>query len=311
MVDVLVTRPLLKSAMERLDRTFTVHKLYEADDQDAFLSAVGTKIRGVATNGNIGCPPEVLNRTPNLEIVSSFGVGYDGIDVEACRSRGIRVTNTPDVLNDAMAELTLGLMLAVCREIPQAHNYVLQGKWPSGPYHLTRELTGKTLGILGLGRIGKEVARRAQAFKMQVIYHGRNEQPHEPYTYYGDLADMAAASDWLVCIVPGGPATDGMVNTAVLDALGPEGVFINVGRGSTVDEAALIAALKEGRLGAAGLDVFADEPNVPEALKAMPNVVLSPHQGSATHKTRFMMGDLVVENLVAHFDGRPVLTPVA
>jgi len=312
MSDVLIMRPMLQSALDALDATFTTHKLYEADDPNALLTAVGSRIKGVATNGHFGCPPDIMNKLPNLSIISSFGVGYDAIDVEDCRARGIVVTNTPDVLTDAMAEITMGLMIALCRRIPQADAYTRAGKWASdGPFPLTGELTGKTVGILGLGRIGKEVARRAQAFKMRVVYHGRTNQAHEPFLYYPDLVTMAKEVDWLVSIVPGGAGTKNLINREVLDALGPDGMFVNVGRGASVDEPALISALQDGRLGGAALDVFDDEPNVPEAFFGMDNVVLSPHNGSATTKTRWSMGDLVVRNLKAHLDGLPAITPVS
>ncbi|MEM6761499.1 MAG: 2-hydroxyacid dehydrogenase, partial [Pseudomonadota bacterium] len=245
------------------------------------------------------------------EIIASFGVGYDPIDTVDCRARGITVTNTPAVLTDAMAEITLGLMISLARRLPQADAYVRAGKWNTvGHFGMTGELTGKRVGILGLGRIGKEVARRAQAFKMEVVYHGRTHQPHEPFPFYADLVDMAKDCDWLVSIVPGGESTYRIINREVMDALGPEGMLVNVGRGATVDEPELVKALQEGRLGGAAVDVFEDEPNVPEALFSMDNVVLSPHQGSATAKTRWAMGDLVVRNLRAHFAGEPAITPV-
>ena len=311
MADVLVIKPMMPSVIEALEQNFTVHKLYEVDDPTAFLTSIGSQVRGVATSGHTGCPPEIMNKLPNLEIIASFGVGYDAIDPEDCRRRGIIVTNTPDVLTDAMAEITLGLIIALCRKIPQADAYVRAGLWAEkGNYPLTAELTGKTLGIFGLGRIGKEVARRAQAFKMQVVYCGRNEQPYEPYRYYADLLEMAKASDWLLSIVPGSAQTDRIINRAVFDALGRDSYFVNVGRGSTVDEPELVKALEEGRIAGAAIDVFEDEPKVPEALYKLDNVILSPHQGSATHKTRWAMGDLVVRNLKAHFAGLPAITPV-
>jgi lactate dehydrogenase-like 2-hydroxyacid dehydrogenase len=248
---------------------------------------------------------------PNLAMAASYGVGYDGIDIPACKARGIRVSNTPDVLNDAVAELTVGLMVALCRRIPQADAHVREGRWPSGDFALTGELTGAHAGILGLGRIGKEIARRLQAMKMRVSYHGRREQPHEPYQYYPDLEAMARDVDWLVVIAPGSAETRGIVSRRVLAALSPAGALVNVARGALVDEEALVELLGNGGLGGAALDVFADEPRVPEALRRMPNVVLSPHQGSATEKTRGAMGDLVVRNLAAFFAGDPLLTPVA
>lgn len=308
---VLMAVRLLPSVGEALDQHFNVHRLYEAQDRDALMAEVGEKIRGVATGGHGALAPELLDKMPNLEIISSFGVGYDHIDTAECKKRGLRVTNTPDVLNDAVAETTMALMLALCRKIPQHDSYVRQGLWASqGAYPLTGELTGKTVGILGLGRIGKEIARRCQVFKMQVVYHGRTQQPFEPYPYYESLVEMAKAVDYLVCIIPGGKATEKMVNREVLDALGPEGYLVSMGRGTTIDEAALIDALQNERIGGAALDVYENEPQVPEAFFPLDNVVLVPHIGSATHKTRWAMGDLVVRNLIEHLAGRPALTPV-
>ena len=311
MSEIMMMGPMHPAVEAGLSEHFTIHKLWEAPDRDAFLTEVGSRIRGVATSGHMGCPLDILGRMPNVEIIASYGVGYDAVDTEACRARGITVTNTPDVLTDAMAEITLGLMIALARRLPQADRYVRDGRWAAeGDHPLTGELTGRTLGIYGLGRIGKEVARRAQAFKMRVVYHGRTRQPYEPFVYYEGLADMARDVDWLVSIVPGGASTRHTIDRAVLDALGPDGMLVNVGRGSTVVEEEMVNALREGRLGGAALDVFEAEPHVPEALFGMDNVVLSPHQGSATTKTRHAMGQLVVDNLKAHFDGMPVPTPV-
>jgi lactate dehydrogenase-like 2-hydroxyacid dehydrogenase len=251
-----------------------------------------------------------MDRLPRLEIIANFGVGYDSIDTAAARARNIRVSNTPNVLNDAMAELTIGLMVALARSIPQGDRFVREGRWPRGGFGLKRELNGKTLGILGLGRIGKEIAVRAQAMKMRVVYHGRRRQADEPYVYYSDLLDMARDVDWLVVIAPGGADTKGIVSREVLEALGPEGFLVNMARGSLVDEPALVEMLASGALGGAALDVFEDEPNVPAALFGLDNVVLSPHQGSATNQTRNKMGDLVVANLDAHFAGEPLPSAV-
>lgn len=309
--EILMIGPMLPSVMEQLDRTCTVHRYWKADDRARLLAEVGQRIRAVATDGHHGCPPEVMEAAPALEVIASYGVGYDAIDIDAARARNIRVTNTPEVLNDAVAELAIGLMLALCRRIVDADAFVRKAKWPHGNYGLTAELTGRTVGILGLGRIGKEIARRAQAMKMQVVYHGRNRQSDQPFPYFADLAEMARASDWLVVVAPGSASTSGIVSRAVLEALGPEGNLVNVARGSLVDEAALVEMLKDGGIAGAALDVFEDEPRVPEALFALPNVVLSPHQASATHRTRTAMGDLVVRNLAAHFAGHPLISPVA
>lgn len=294
--------------MDALAQSFTLHKLYEAADPAAFLAGVAPRIRGVAGSH---VDSRLMEKLPKLEIIANFGVGYDTIDVVAARTRGIKVTNTPNVLNEAVAEMTIGLMIALARRIPGADRFVREGKWPAGGYPLQRELTGKTMGILGLGRIGKEIAVRAQAMKMRVVYYGRRAQHREPYVYYDDLAAMARDADWLVAIAPGGKATEKIVSRQVLEALGPEGFIVNMGRGSLIDEVAMVEMLEANRLGGAALDVFVDEPNVPEALFGLDNVVLSPHQGSATTETRDLMGQLLVDNLKAHFAGEPLLSRVA
>lgn len=308
-VDILIPGPVLASVDEALAREFTVHRLWQAEDSEAFLRDVGPRIRGVATFR--GCDAGLMRACPSLEIVSSFGVGYDNVDTDHARANGIRVCNTPGVLDDAVAELAFGLMISLCRRIPQTDAYIRAGRWMrEGNYSFTQELTGASVGVLGLGRIGKSFAARAQAFKMRVVYHGRNEQAYLPHVYFPDLEAMAREVDWLVCIAPGGEGTRGIISRRVLEALGPDGCLVNIGRGSAVDEPALVEMLQSGALGGAALDVFDDEPNVPEALLGLDNVVLSPHQGSATHKTRWAMGDLVVRNLRAHFAGEPLISPV-
>lgn len=309
--EILQIAAMLPRVEEALNAAYRVHRYWEAEDRAVLLAEIGPAIRAVATDGHYGVPAAVMAACPNLGMAASYGVGYDGIDISACKARGIRVSNTPDVLNDAVAELAVGLMIGLCRRIPQADAYVRAGLWREGTFALTGELTGAHAGILGLGRIGKEIARRLQAMKMRVSYHGRREQPYEPYLYYPDLVEMAHDVDWLVVIAPGSAETKGIVSRRVLEALGPGGALVNVARGALVEEGALVALLSEGRLGGAALDVFADEPRVPDELMSMPNVVLSPHQGSATHKTRSAMGDLVVRNLAAFFAGDPLLTPVA
>jgi lactate dehydrogenase-like 2-hydroxyacid dehydrogenase len=308
--EILQMGPMMAHVEAALQAAYRVHRYWEAGDRAALLAEIGPRVRAVATGGHEGCPQAVIEALATLEMISSFGVGYDAVDVAACREHGVRLTNTPDVLNDAVAEITLGLMLALCRRIPQADVHVREGRWPEGGYPLTGELTGARVGILGLGRIGKEIARRCQVFRMRVAYHGRNEQPYEPYEYYADLAAMARDVDWLVVIAPGTAETKGIVSRLVLEALGPEGFLVSIARGSLIDEPAMVEMLQSGALGGAALDVFADEPRVPDALLGLDNVVLSPHQGSATNKTRIAMGDLVVANLAAHFAGRPLLTPV-
>jgi lactate dehydrogenase-like 2-hydroxyacid dehydrogenase len=307
--EILQIGPMMPHVEAALDAAYKVHRYWKAADKAALLAEAGPRIQAVATGQ--GCTREIIEALPKLKVISSFGVGYDAVDVAACKEHDVRLTNTPDVLNDAVAEVTLGLMIALCRRIPQADAYVRAGKWvEKGNFGLTAELTGARVGILGLGRIGKEIARRCQAFKMRVAYHGRSQQPHEPYEYYPSLVAMAQDVDWLVVIAPGSAETKGIVSRKVMEALGPKGNLVNVARGSLVDEAAMVEMLKSGKLGAAALDVFEDEPQVPEALFALDNVVLAPHQGSATVKTRKAMGDMVVDNLAAHFAGRPLLSPV-
>lgn len=304
---MLITHKLLKSCEEAIDDSFKTHRLYEQADPEAFLADHGDRIRAIA-GGNVDAA--LMDKLPNLEMISNFGVGYDTIDTAAAKARNIRVTNTPAVLNDAMAELTIGLMIALARHIPQADAYTRAGRWPAATYPLQSELNGKTVGILGLGRIGKEIAKRCQAMNMRVVYFGRRKQANIPYVFYDDLTEMARDIDWLIAIAPGGKQTEGIVSKNVLEALGPKGFFVNMGRGSLCDEPALVEMLQNKSIAGAALDVFADEPHVPEALFALDNVVLSPHQGSATHQTRRAMGELVVANLVAHFAGEPLLTPV-
>jgi lactate dehydrogenase-like 2-hydroxyacid dehydrogenase len=306
-IDILQTHKLHKPCEEELAGKYTVHKLHEAKDKDALLAELKDKVRGIAGSNVDGA---LMDRLPKLEIIANFGVGYDTVDTKAARARNIRVTNTPNVLNDAMAEITIGLMISLARRLPQTDRYVREGKWKAGSYPLQRELNGKTLGILGLGRIGKEIALRAAAMRMRIVYHGRHKQQDEPYVYYDKLIDMARDVDWLVIIAPGGKGTEKIVSRDVLEALGPDGFLVNMARGTLVDEAALVEMLQNGKLGGAALDVFEKEPSVPEALFGLDNVVLSPHQGSATHQTRDKMGRLVVANLDAHFAGEPLLSPV-
>lgn len=304
---VLITQKLLRSCEEAIFEKFEATRLYQEADRDSFLAQRGgefTAIAGGAVDAGL------MDKMPNLRMVSNFGVGYDSIDTAEAKKRGIHVTNTPNVLNDAMAEITIGLMVGLARRLPQADQYVRAGKWPERNFKLQTELTGKTVGIVGLGRIGKEIADRCQAMKMRVVYYGRRKQNGIPFIYYDNLVEMARDSDWLVVITPGGAATDKLVSAEVISALGADGYLVNMARGTVVDEAAMVDALVSGKLAGAALDVFEKEPQVPEALFALDNVVLSPHQGSATHQTRNGMGALVVDNLEAFFNGDPLLTPV-
>lgn len=309
--DVLVIGPMIESVMAALEEAYSVHRLWLAPDPAALLAEVGGRIRGIAARGDLAVEGALIDALPKLEIIACYGVGVDAIDLERARARGLLVTNTPDVLTDEVADLALALLLATVRGICKGDRYVRSGRWLGGNMELMRSPKGKRLGILGLGRIGQAAARRFEVLGMEICYHGPREKPDQPYPYYGDLVAMARECDVLVLTCPGGPATQGLVNRQVLEALGPDGTLINVARGSVVDEPALVDALVSGRLGGAGLDVFADEPKVPEALFGLDSVVLQPHQASATVETRGAMGDLVVDNLAAHFAGRPVLTPVA
>lgn len=289
-----------------------LHKLFEAKDHEAFLAEIAPKVRGLAVaymaNKIDGA---FMSRFPKLEIVSSFGVGYDHVDAKWAGAHGIVVTNTPDVLNEEVADTSLGLLLCTVREFPQADRYVREGKWEQAGYPLSRAtLRDRTVGMVGMGRIGKAIARRLDAFGVPVVYHSRNPQTGVAYKYYPDLLAMAREVDTLMVIVPGGAATKNLINREVLEALGPNGILINMARGSVVDEPALIAALKAGTILAAGLDVFVNEPHVPAELMAMDNVVLLPHLGSASDYTRRAMDQLVVDNLLAWFSGKPPLTPV-
>ncbi len=309
--EILMMGPMMPHVEAALDDAYTVHRLHEAADRDVLLAEAGPRIRGIATDGHLGASAEVMDRLPALEVIACYGVGTDAIDLGHARTKGVTVANTPGVLNDDVANLAVALVLATSRHLVANDAYVRQGRWTAeGAPPLSRGLRGRKVGILGLGRIGKDIAEKLTVFGCPIAYHGRREQEGVGYEYFADLTEMAAAVDFLVAICPGGPSTDRIVNADVLAALGPEGTFINVARGSVHDETALIAALLNGTLGMAGLDVFADEPRVPEALMKMDKVILQPHQGSGTVETRRAMGDLVVENLRRHFAGEPVATPV-
>jgi lactate dehydrogenase-like 2-hydroxyacid dehydrogenase len=309
-VDVLLTAPIMPLVVEQLEAKFRLHKGWEAPDFLAWLAEVGPQIRGVAAASSRRMDTAVYDLLPRLEVVSSFGVGYDHVDAAEGGRRGVVVTNTPDVLTDEVADLTIGLLLSTLRHLPQADRYVRSGGWLQAPFPLTPTLRGRRVGILGLGRIGRAVARRLEGFGVAIAYHGRSQQADVPYEYHPTLVGLAEAVHVLVCVAPGGAETRNMVDAAVLRALGPEGVLINVGRGTVVDEPALIEALRSGTILSAGLDVFADEPRVPSELIDMPQVVLLPHVGSASVETRRAMGQLVVDNLVSWFDGKGPLTPV-
>ncbi|MET1756372.1 2-hydroxyacid dehydrogenase [Novosphingobium sp. RD2P27] len=310
--EILMPAPMLPSVITALQDRFFLHCLWEQADPDAVLKLVGTRVRGLAVSTLAGrIDSDWLERLPALEIIANFGVGYDNVDAETAASRGIVVTNTPGVLDEEVADLTMGLLLATLRRIPQADRFVREGGWLSGKFPLSPTLRGRRIGILGLGAIGKAIARRLEAFGVPIAYHGRSRQRDVSYEYHATPTALAAVSDVLIAIVPGGPATKHLVDAEVLAALGPDGVLINVSRGSVVDEAALIQALQAGTILSAGIDVFEDEPRVPPALLQMPNVVLLPHIGSASHRTRAAMGQMVVDNLISWFDNGRAISPVA
>ncbi len=295
--------------LKALKEVFQVHERTHEGDPAVFAE-LAPRIVGIAAGGESTVSRSLLEQLPNLKLVSVFGVGYDGIDAKAAVERGVMVTHTPGVLSDDVADLAMGLVLAVSRQIVQADQHVRHGRWPQGPMPLGRKVSGSRMGIVGLGRIGAAIARRALAFDMSVAYTARTEKPGSGYQFYPTAEQLAAAVDFLVVITPGGQGTRHLINGAVLSALGPKGYLINVARGSVVDELALIEALQAGRIAGAGLDVFAAEPHVPEALWGMPNVVLTPHMASATDQTRRDMADLAFANMQAGVAGRPLLTPV-
>jgi hydroxypyruvate reductase len=308
--DILLVGPLYPPTQARLEELFHVHPLWQAADREAFLRGVAERVRGIAVYALHGCPASLIDALPRVEIVACLGIGVDAIAVAHARGRGIHVTNTPDVVTEDTADTAMALLLAVERRIAEGDRFVRRGLWLNGELRFGRALRGRKLGIIGFGRIGRAIARRGTAFGMTIAYHGPREKPEVPYPFFADLTQLARWSDILVVAATGGESTRHLVNRGVLDALGPEGTLINIARGSIVDEPALVAALESGAIGAAGLDVFEREPQVPAALTALENVVLMPHTGSATHQTRGAMGDLFIENLLAHFDGRPLPTPV-
>jgi len=302
-------KPIIEEALTKAG--FQLHKAWAAPDQDAFIASIAPRVRAIAAVAGHG-PVDggLMARFPKLEIVSSFGVGYDHIDAKWAGQHGVIVTNTPDVLNEEVADTALGLLLATVRHLPQAERYLRAGNWPKhGDYQLTPSLRDRTVGIVGMGRIGKAIARRLDAMNVPVVYHSR--RPTDvPYKHCPNLIEMARAADVLLVITPGGAATRNLINAEVLDALGPDGILINMARGSVVDEQALIKALQDKKILSAGLDVFANEPQVPQELIGMDNVVLLPHVGSASIATRRAMDQLVADNIISWFAGKGALTPV-
>jgi lactate dehydrogenase-like 2-hydroxyacid dehydrogenase len=310
--EIVLIGPLKPVVVKGLDAICMVHKVAESTDRDAFIAA-HSQVRAIAcSDTRESIPGDLMARFPNLEIVSSFGVGYDHMDVKWAAAHDVVLTNTPDVLTEEVADTALGLLLCTVREFPQAERYLRAGKWLERNYPLTKAtLRNRTVGMVGMGAIGQATARRLAAFGVPVVYHTRKPRRDVSYLHCPSLIEMARAVDILMVIVPGGAGTANLINAEVLDALGPDGILINMARGSVVDEPALIKALQDKRIMAAGLDVFAKEPEVPQELIAMDNVVLFPHLGSASVYTREKMDQLVVDNIAAWAAGKPPLTPVA
>ena len=311
-LDVLMPAKGMDLIEDEISARLPLHRLWLEPNPDLWLAEWAPRIRAIAmTGGHAPLDEAYMRQYPKLEIISSFGVGYDNIDAKAAARLGITVTNTPGVLDDEVADTALGLMIMTVRQLPQSERYLRAGQWTAkGNFPLSASLRGRTVGIFGLGRIGKAIAKRIDAFGLPIAYHSRHAQADVPYRYYASLVEMAKAVDILIVIAPGGPATQHIINAEVLQALGPDGVLINVARGSLVDEKALIEALRNKTILAAGLDVFENEPSVPQELIALENTVLLPHVGSASVKTRRAMAECVVSNLFAWADGKPPLTPV-
>jgi lactate dehydrogenase-like 2-hydroxyacid dehydrogenase len=312
---LLMTGPMMQLIEDQLDQAFEVHRLHKAQDREELLRSVGGKIEVAATGGHHGVKFDaaLMSRLPRLKVISNFGVGYDSVDAAAAAGKGIIVTNTPDVLTEEVADTTLGLLLMTVRELGQAEQWLRAGKWAKqGDYRLTAgSLRDRSVGIVGMGRIGKAIARRVEAFGVPVAYCTRRQQADLAYKYYPTPTALASAVDTLIVITPGGEGTKNLINAEVLKALGPRGILINIARGSVVDEPALIKALKDRTIQAAGLDVFWNEPKVNPEFLTLDNVVLLPHVGSASIPTRNGMGQLVVDNLKAYSERKPPLTPVA
>ncbi len=302
--------PLYPYLMQQLERRFTVHCV-PAEADLAMLPGAVREARGLVSFGSVGASAAIMDALPKLEMIGLFSVGYDKVDIDHARAKGIRVSNTPDVLTDDVADLAVGLLYATVRNIAANDRLVRSGAWEGGKKPaLSGRVTGRRIGILGLGRIGRAIARRLEPVAGEIVYHNRREAEDTPYRYIADPIAFARKSEVIIVATSGGPEAAKLVDRAMLDALGPDGVIVNISRGSVIDEDALVAALADKRIGGAGLDVFAKEPQVPDALLAMDHVVLQPHQGSATVHTRGAMADLVVANLEAHFAGEKLPTPV-
>lgn len=307
---VLTAGPLLPALQQALARRYRIIEPWRSEDRQKLLAEQGASVEAIVTTGIHGANAELIEQLPALRAIICFGVGVDAVDLEAARARNVQVSNTPDVLNNCVADSAMALLLAVARQVVSADRFVRDERWGQERFGLTQALGGKTCGIVGMGPIGQAIAHRAQAFGMKVMYNARSPKPELPYAYGETLVELALHSDFLVLAVPGGAATSGLVGREVLEALGPGGILINVARGTVVDQPALIEALVQGRLGGAGLDVFSNEPHVPQALRQLDNVVLSPHIASGTVETRQAMADRVLANLEALFVNGKVLHSV-
>ena len=308
---ILINGRLLLQELEKdLERDYDVTLLRDQDDPTKFLQEHGHTFTGLITSAGVRLPVETIQALPNLKVVSSFGVGYDQLDEHALNERNIRVGYTPDVLNDCVADLAFGLMFDISRGLSAADRYVREGKWPSGPFPLQRRISGKRMGILGMGRIGEAIAKRAVGFDMDIAYHNRRKRDDVSYTYLDSASALAEWSDYLVIAVTGGAGTSKLVDAGVLKALGPTGYLINISRGTVIDEEALLSALQTQEIAGAALDVFTNEPHVPSGFFELDNVVLLPHVASATHETRRAMADLVMENLRHYYATGEVKVPV-
>lgn len=300
--DILLPGALPPDLVARLTETFATHSVQGASVDPA----IAEQIKGIATRSMVGADADLISQLPNLEIISIFGVGCDAVDLEAARRRGVIVTNTPDVLTEDTADYAIALLLALARRIAEGDRFVRAGRWTKGPLANSTRVRGRKLGIVGMGRIGAAAAQRARAFGLDIHWHGPRPKPDLPYVYHDAIGDLAEAVDFLLLTCPGGPATDGLINDAVLRKLGPRGFLINIARGSVIDEPAMIRALRDGAIAGAALDVFPNEPHVSPELLALENVILEPHIASTTVETRQAIGDLMFANLVAHFERRPL-----
>ena len=311
---LLETGPMMEMISSQLAQYFDVHRLYEAKDRDALIGKIAPDLVAICTGGHTGVKSDaaLLARFPKLKIIANFGVGYDSIDTAAAAKRGIIVTNTPDVLSEEVADTALGLLLNTVRDFGRAENYLRSGDWArQGDYPLSKSsLRDRSVGMVGMGRIGQAIAKRVAAFGVPVVYYSRSKKSDVGHTYYANLIEMAKAVDTLLVITPGGAATKNMINAEVLAALGARGILINVARGTVVDEPALMAALRNHTIQAAGLDVFWNEPNINPEWMTVPNVTLFPHVGSSSIHTRNAMGQLLADNLIAYANGKPPKSPV-